>query len=885
MGDKFVNLHRHDTHSLFDGFGTPAQAAVYAKELGQPALGLTNHGNVCGLVAHYHACKDAGIKAILGVEAYFQPRFNPDKRRFHLTILCQDMQGYRNLMRMLSYANLHQFYRYPIIDWPLLSRHHKGLIILSGCMAGYIPTLLRLGKLAEARIAALQFKELLGDRFYLEAQPIDAGDQRVVNAGVIKYGQQLGIPAVMTLDSHYVRPEEYPTYETMYAIADRKPPVDYSARCMMDAPQIDKLWRRMQGFVGCDSLIAATVEIADRCNVELKFEELIPRVDWGMPSDKKLREIVRSFVDRYCRKMPAKRQQEYRDRAERELDLLIGKGFADYFLLCFDLIDTARSRNIATGFGRGSVCGSLVAFALGITRVDPVLLGTSFERFMHAEKTAMPDIDMDFGHERRGELVDYVLRKFEGKSVPIITTMYYRAKNLWNDLAKLYDVDKADSEEVKFFLESLAAGDQAGAFAEITIDAINAYPQLRKINRRYEGILEHFSRLYGQVVTMGQHAAGIAIAAKRIDNYLAITRLGKDKETGEPKYLTSYDMDSLAKLGVVKIDVLGLSTASIVRELEDKTGVKFSYDFLNDSALYDSFCNGKTEGIFQFEKGGAKKIIDAVMPQTFDELVACNAMNRPGTLSNLEAYVRGKDGDLNKSTPWYRFTKETYGTLLYQEQVMAICHAAGMSLSDADKVMKSVNAKAVNPELLAKFVNGAEQNLGLTRSAARELYRHSTLYLFNRSHAVGYTLLALYQMYFKVYHPLEFWYATLRYEKDDVRAKIYQGCAIRDGVVILPPHINGTAQYSIEELDGEKVIRAGLSSIPGIGIKAAVAIQAERPYVDDTEILAKLPRRVVNKRTYETLKSAGALEFDSQKIERDIIRFNSYLYGQEGQVR
>lgn len=880
---QLVNLHRHDTFSLFDGFGTAKQAAAYAKELGQPALGLTNHGNVCGLVDHYNACKDVGIKPILGVEAYFQPRFNPDKPRFHQTILCMDNKGYRNLMRMLSYANLHQFYRYPIIDWPLLCRYQEGLILLSGCLAGYVPRLIRASRFEAARKAAEQFRDLLGDRYYLELQPIDSGDeQREVNAGCISIGHFSHIKTVMTLDSHYVRPDDYPTYETMYAIAGRDAPVGYQGRSMLSAKDVNAAFTRMQRHAA-DIPMEQTLEIAERCNVDLKFTELIPVIDWGESSDRKLRQVVRKFLHQYCENKT--NVKEYWNRAQREVDLIIRKGFQDYFLLCYDLIQTAKGRKIATGFGRGSVCGSLVAFCLGITRVDPILLGTSFERFLHEDKTAMPDIDMDFGHERRHELVDYVLRKFEGKAIPIITTGYYRARNLWNDLAKLNEVDREDSDRVKWFLDTLSAGDQAGAFAEITMDTINEYPDLRKINKQYDGILEHFCRLYGQANFMGQHPAGIAIAAKRIDNYLTITRMGKDKETGEPKYLSSYDMDSLSKLGVVKIDVLGLSTASIVRELEERAGVKFSYDFLNDPALYDDFCNGKTEGIFQFERNGSKKIVDAVMPRTFDELVACNSMNRPGTLPNLEAYCRGKEGDVDKRTPWYAFTKETYGTLLYQEQVMQICRAAGMSLGDTDKVMKSVNAKAVNPELLAKFIDGAQTKLKLTRNAARLLYKQSTLYLFNKSHAAGYTLVALYQMFFKHYYPLEFWYATLRYEKDDIKRRIYQGHAIRAGCVLLPAHINATSRYSIEEVEGEKAIRIGLSSIPGIGAKVATAIEAEQPYVDDTEILAKHPKRVVNKRTYELLRDAGAMEFDQQQIERNILRFNSFLYGQEGAIR
>jgi DNA polymerase-3 subunit alpha len=883
VAGNFVNLHRHDTYSLFDGFGTAKQAATYAKSMGQPALGLTNHGNVCGLVEHYDACREVGIKPILGVEAYFQPKFNPEKRRFHLTVICKDAIGYRNLMRMLSYANQHQFYRYPIVDWPLLCQHQEGLIILSGCLMGYVPSLIRAGRMAQAKRAMQQFKEVFGDRYFAEIQPIDVGDQKVVNMGLMRLGVA---PYAMTLDSHYTKPSDYPTYEAMYAIADRKPPVDYSARAMLTEKQIIRHWGEMYNDAGAGQSAAhymqATVDIADSCNVELTFKELIPKVEWDMPSDKKLRQITTEFLDRYTRKMSGTKQMEYYDRVGREIELIISKGFEDYFLLCFDLVSTAKRKNIPTGFGRGSVCGSLVAFALGITRVDPILLGTSFERFMHAEKNVTPDIDMDFGHERRGELIDYVLRKFEGKSAPIITRGNYRARNLWNDLAKLYEVDKADGEAVKVFLEMLAAGDQAGAFAEIDIDTINQYRELRAVNKRYDGIMEHFCRLYGQVRFLGQHAAGVAIASTRIDDVLTLTRLGSGKDV---KYLTSYDMDSLVKLGVVKIDVLGLSTATIVREMESRAGVRFSYRWLNDPAIYEEFRNGNTEGIFQFERGGAKKIIDQVEPERFSELVACNAMNRPGTIMNLDAYVEGKLGQgPNKKTPWYPFTGETYGTLIYQEQVMEICKAAGLSPSDADKVMKSVNAKAVNKELLVKFIDGAVQNLNLTRREAERLYRQSTLYLFNKSHAVGYTLVALCQMYFKKYHPLEYWYATLRYEKEKIKRRIYETHAIKSGIVILPPHVNGTAEYSIEEIEGDSAIRAGLSSIDGIGLVAARAIEAGRPYTDETEILAKMPKRTVNKRTYEILRSAGALEFDREKIERAIVNFNSWAFIAEGRV-
>lgn len=883
----FVNLHRHDTFSLYDGFGTAKQAAAYAKELGQTALALTNHGNVCGLIEHWAACNDAGIKPILGVEAYFQPEFKPeqDARRYHLTLWCQTTEGYHNLMRMLSVANREQFYRVPVIDWRLLETYADGLAGATGCILGYVPRLILDGKDEKAERALVRFQAAFDGRFYAEVQPFEAEGQKRVNEGLFRLTRGTDIEPLMTLDSHYTRPEEFSTYRVMHRLAKRESTGQgYRGRHLMSGDEVLERWRSMHPTLKTygQKAIYNTEVLAERCAVNLAFKEMIPRIDFGtITNEEYLRQTVQDFLADHCADMTPKERGRYEKRAKRELAVIFEKGFQDYFLLCHYLVKWAKDRGIATSFGRGSVCGSLVAMALGLTRVDPLILGTYFERFLRPDKNVMPDVDLDFDAERRGEVVEHALQMFEGKSAPISNFGYWRAKNLWNALAKLYEVDRQDAASVKLYLEVMAAGDQAGAFADIDYGQIREDEYLYGIDRKYKGILRHFCRLYGQVTQLGRHAAGIAITADSIDRYLTLTHIRGELQT-------SYDMDSLARVGVVKIDILGLATASIIRACEERTGMTFSYEILKyhrvRNRILKAFRDGETEGIFQFEKGGAKKILAQVKPETFEELAACNALNRPGPI--IQDFVDAKNGKADYTgAPWYEYLRDTYGVIVYQEQVMRLCRAVGMEWGDADKVMKSVNAKAMDTGLRDKFVAGAVKTWPISKQDAARLYRQMTLYLFNKGHACGYTLIGYYLMYFKLYHPLEFWWATLRYEKDDYKRKVYEAAACRAGVVLFPPHVNGSAQTSIEEFDGEHVIRLGLDTIKGIGTKAALMIELARPFKDDPDFHTRVPKRYSGKGVTAALDNVQALEFDQRDFLARAVKMNAQLAQMRLEVR
>lgn len=869
----FCHLHRHDHFSVFDGFGTAKQAARYAADLGQKALALTNHGNVSGLVEHYHACKEVGIHPVLGCEIYFQPKFDPTPGapRYHLTILCKTTEGYHNLAKMLSVAARDHFYRAPIVDYRLLAQYSRGLVCLSGCMLGYIPRLILDKKLAQAEVERDHFLELFGDDFYLEHQPINIKAQRKINQGLIMLGEA---ESVVTTDAHFVRPDDYDSYLMMYRLGEREPATDYSQRYLMGEEEIRSEYQAMHGE---NPYLDRTEEIALSCDVDLTFKEMVPKVDWSKSSKKTLRNRAQEGLERIG-KSGSKR---YQAQLQRELDVVFSKGFEDYFLILYDLISFADKNGIARGFGRGSVCGSLLAYCIGLTKVDPFILGTHFERFLRPDKNVLPDVDLDFDSARRQEVIDYLLQKYEGRSLPITTFGYYRAKNLCNDLGKVLEVSAEDLRVFKELMTIFTAGDQEGAYSDISYEsAIEQSRDLRRLDKRYKGLVRYFFGLYGQIRFMGRHAAGIAITAEDIEKYVPAIRI-------RGQIQTSYDMDSLARAGIVKIDVLGLATVSVMSAISRKVGVEFDYSILDDEEVYARFAAGDTDGIFQFEGFGAKKVLQDVNPTNIQDVIACNALNRPGPiqLGVLDQFVAGKNGDMD-NTPWQSYTQETYGTIVYQEQVMRICREIGkMEWPDTDKVMKTVNAKALDPALQKKFVEGATQN-GFTKGQARELYRRMTLYLFNKNHGAAYTLMAVYQMWLRINYPVHFWATMLRFEKLERKRRDYMYSAVKDGAVILLPHVNASALDRVEKLDGEEVIRLGIGALKTIGVKTGLAIQAERKangkFEDEDDFIARVPKRNVNKARIKVLEENGALEFDQAKFMRRVVAFNSALVGQNG---
>ena len=620
-------------------------------------------------------------------------------------------------------------------------------------------------------------------------------------------------------------------------------------------------WKDLMGTDG-SAYIETTAEIAGRCDVEFSHDVQLPKIDWGIPSKRMLRQqAVKGMKERGLT------GPVYVERLKHEVSVVEGLGFEDYFLLCFDMVEYARKNKIRMGFGRGSVGGSLLAYCLGIIGFDPVATGCDFERFLRPDKKSMPDIDLDFDSNRRDEVIEYMMQRFAGKASRIATYGYYRVANLVNDLCKYMDVPDEDKNALRTHLEAMEP--EPG----VTPREIASTAKIQAIMRNNPKLLKHFCKLTGQIRFIGKHAGGVAVAADEIDKVVAVQR-------NHGSLQTAFDLSSLNAIGVLKMDVLSLNTVSATADAEDLAGVSFSMDKLDDQAVMTHFREADTNGIFQFDKRGAKEILRIVQPMDLSELVACVSLNRPAPLKlGMPAkYAAAKEGEYDETVPWYEHVKETYGVLLYQEQVMNICkHFAGMEWKDVDKVMKGIRDLDA-PDLKKKFVEGA--SAPIPEEEAENLWDSMTLYLFNKGHGTAYALLAYWAMWLRHYHPLEFFLSSLRNEGHGYKRLQYESDAVRRGVVILLPHVNGSVQYEIKEIDGEQCIQEGLTVLDGVGTVVSKTIIEGAPYEDEHDFNMR-PLKGVGPRMKEILKDAGALEFDQQRFLKRCVDYCSVRFARD----
>lgn len=853
MSDKFVHLHVHNEFSLFDGYGKAAEVASHVAKLGQPAVALTNHGNVCGLIQHFNACRSHGIKPILGVEAYFVPNALEKKRNHtHLTILVKDDEGYKNLMRLVSEANDIGYYYVPRVDFAMLKKYAKGLIILTGCTNSLFSKV-------DAQVAIRLVKEFksLTDTF-IEVQPHTLGNQKELNEKAVYVSNKTKAPLVMTMDAHYISKEDALTHMYMRRLHRPEAAIDdYKGLYLHPRKAMKLMWEKNYGHLcKADKLLDITLDIANACNVTLDFGPMSPKLDWGMPAKEKL---TRLAVEGLKRRGLYKKQ--YVERLKHELDVVFDLGFEDIFLICWDVVNWAHNNGIRTGFGRGSVCGSLLAYAIGLTEVDPLIYGTVFERFLRKDKKKMPDIDTDFDKRYRHRVFEYVSERFGG--VPVVTYGRYKVRNLVNDLSKALNIDPSDKSFFSTRLYSII--EESGSIEDMWND-----PEV--VKRDKYGLLKHFSKLYDSIRYFGQHASGIAVG-NNITDYVALFRRGG-------KLLTSYDLKDLETLNILKIDVLGLDTVSVIAEAEEQAGIETDLSAIDDPVIYERFSAGDTTGVFQFESYGAREVLKRVEPKNIFELIACNALNRPAPirLGVLDNYVEGKKGMVNKNDILYKYASETYGAVIYQEQVMTICRGlAGMSWQDADKVMKKLDPVLdPNDELYLKFVDGAVKN-GVKKSDAKRIYQNMTKYLFNKAHGTAYSLMSAYTMWLLINYPLEYIYALLLLETREDKIREYEQLAAKNDIVVLLAHVNGKANYSIVDIDGEKAIQQGLLMIKGVGESTALEIEKHRPYSSLDDLRSKVDKRYLRSNVMDALADYGALEFDRRKWWKRVIRYNASL--------
>ncbi|MFZ5586722.1 MAG: DNA polymerase III subunit alpha, partial [Thermodesulfobacteriota bacterium] len=704
----FVHLHVHTEYSLLDGAARIKKVVEKARELGMPALAITDHGSMFGVVDFYKACQKAGVKPILGCEVYVAPRTRHDRvpkvddNLYHLVLLAENNQGYRNLLQLVSLAYVEGFYYKPRVDKELLARYSQGLVALSGCIAGEVASFVLQDRMDEAAAAAAQYRDIFGPgNFYLEVQDHGFAEQRKANRGLVELARRLDLPLVASNDVHYVAREHAEMQDVLLCIQTGKT-VDEENRLKFSSPELYlKNGAEMQQLFGdYPAALRNTLAIAERCNVELEFGKFHLPV-YQVPEG----ETVDSYLARLCREGLERRYgnvtEQIKNRLEYELGVIKQMGYSAYFLIVWDFIHYARSQGIPVGPGRGSAAGSLVAYALGITNIDPLKYGLLFERFLNPERVSMPDIDVDFCFERRGEVLEYVARRYGADRVAQIATFgTMAARAAVRDVGRALGMPYAEVDRVAKLVP---------AELHMTLEkALEESPELKDLYLRDPAVrklIDMATLLEGMPRHASTHAAGVVITKEPLTHYVPLYKAADGPLT------TQFAKDQVEELGLLKMDLLGLRTLTViadaVRMIEQNRGVAINIDQipLDDPKTYELLCRGDTAGVFQLESSGMRAILKELKPEVFEDIVALVALYRPGPLGSgmVEDFIKNKHG-LKKVTYLHPklepILKDTYGVILYQEQVMRISSdLAGFSLGEADLLRRAMGKK--KPEIIA----------------------------------------------------------------------------------------------------------------------------------------------------------------------------------------
>jgi DNA polymerase-3 subunit alpha len=894
------DAHRHDEFSFFDGSGKAIELAQLAKEKGYTALGLTNHGNTSGLIQHYDACKAVGIKPVLGVEAYFLPVYKENKRGFHLCLYAKNLEGYKNINAIQSEGEKQKYYN-PIITFEILEKYSEGVICSTACVAGFLAQCIINNKHLQAKKFLKRMLKIFGDDLYIEIQPYkvsEKGLQERVNVEAIKLAEEFGIKCIFTSDSHRGRKEDLESYIAMHMLKNKNPEYvnhirnTYSARYMPNKDEMQKRFLKMHendlGIAKCKRIIAEVERNMDEFEEKVEGDIIdqlssvysLPKFDEEQNSYVLLKSKVKEGL-----KEKGIYKKNYIKRALEELKVIKSNNFEDYFLIVQDYVKYAKNKGIVVGVGRGSGCNCLINYALGITEVDPIIFGLDYKRFIREDKKQLPDIDVDFETDRRNEVIEYMVNKYKGHAVQIASYGMYKVDNLVNDVVKLYDeMEKEDIKNIKKLVN-----DHKDSEKMVDIEKLKSNSLAKKYNAKYNGIIDNFCFLYNKVKYIGTHAAGVAVSKLPIYYYTAVRY---DKKSN--KYFSSYNLVDLERIGIIKYDMLGLNTLNSLKDYAEKSGVKPDIlDMIKDKKILNKFACGNSDGVFQFDSHAAQSILKQINVDSFKDVVAANAMDRPGPLSLgiPEKYAMAKETWVEKENkPVYsKYINDTYGCILYQEQVNSIAvEYGGLNWNQADKLRKmddpgSFKARKLleqyHDEFLNVFIRGMKKH-GVGRSEASELFGKFLNYTFNKGHAVGYTLISFYEMFYKVYYNTIFWQVKLKYCSDENEWK-FQNLAVKDGALILTPHVNGSAYYSIANVDNEDCILMGISSIKGVGDKVAKSIEEERKkngnYKDIDDLCDRLPKRIITSRVKEALKENGACIFDKKRYFDHVMRYNIEL--------
>jgi DNA polymerase-3 subunit alpha len=890
---SFAHLHLHTEYSLLDGASRPEELAKRVAKMGMPACAITDHGNMFGAVEFYNAMKKEKVKPIIGCEMYVAYGSRFDKAGVedgqadagannHLIVLAANNEGYKNLVKLVSAGYTEGFYYKPRIDKELLREHREGLIVLSSCLKGEVSQSLAGGNLTKAKEAALQYKDILGaDNFFLEIQDHGIPDQQKIVPMMARLGEETGLRLVATNDSHYLSKDDAFAHEVLLCIGtgktlgDEKRMKFYSDDFYVKSP--DEMRRIFSGY---GEALDNTVKIAERCNVSLDVKGYhLP--NFPVPEGKDLAgyfaEVGRAGLERrlkaaaplFAAKKKKHEVQAYHDRLESEIDIIRSMGFPGYFLVVWDFIKYAKDNGIPVGPGRGSGAGSLVAYSMGITDVDPLDYDLLFERFLNPERLSMPDIDIDFCMNRRGEVIEYVRRKYGADKVAqIITFGTMAAKSVVRDVGRVLGLPYGLVDKVA---KTIPTG------PDVTLpSAAKDSPALieaMKNDHEVERIIEIGSRLEGLSRHAGMHAAGVVITPEPVTNYVPLYRTNRDE------IVTQYDMRIVEKMGLLKMDFLGLRTLTVIddaiKSAKAVEGVTIDIATLplDDPEVFRLFQEGRTKGVFQFESGGMVDLLRKSRPTRFEDLAALNALYRPGALDAgmVDEFVRRKNG-LSKAKylvpAMKEILEETYGVIVYQEQVMQIAQqVAGYSLGQADLLRKAMGKKdaAVMAAERDKFVTGAGVK-GIDKKKANDLFDYIepfARYGFNKSHSVAYALVAWQTAWLKVHYPRHFMAALMTSEMDrtDFVVKFINE-ASQMGIRILPPDIN-ESNYAFTVV-GQN-IRFGLGAVKGVGGSAIESILEARHrkgrFASLLDFCEAVDLRACNKKVIEALIKSGSFDF------------------------
>lgn len=874
----FVHLHVHSHYSLLDGLPKIDDIVERAQELNMSAIGLTDHGVMYGAVEFYQKAVKAGVKPIIGVEAYVAPNGRKNKRAridtnpYHMLLLAKNMQGYKNLLELTSRAHIEGYYYKPRIDYELLEEFHEGIIASTTCVGGHVPQLILKEDIKAAEEQLHYLTKLFKDDFYLEVQHHPGvAPQEAVNQGIYDFASKFGLNLIATNDTHYARPEDNQIQDILCCIQTGKQVDDTDRLSMMDDDFSIKSSEEMGSlFAKHDEALKNTLEIANKVNLELELGKIILpayEVPKEKTADEMLRELCIEGVERRYGK-EALSDKEIMDRLDFELSVIAKMGYATYFLIVQDFVNYALSKEIVVGPGRGSAAGSLVSYVTNITDIDPIKYELLFERFLNPERVSMPDIDLDFADIRRDEVIDYVSNKYGKDKVAQIITFGTMAAR-----AALRDVGRALGYPYDF-CDRLAK--MVPQFKNLT-EALEINPEFKEI---YENdpqatrMIDAAKKLEGVARHASTHACGVVITDKKLTNYIPLQLSTQDKES----IVTQYPGPILENLGLLKMDFLGLKNLTIIQRsleiIEAIHGKKINISEipLDDEKTYkEVFQKGHTTGVFQLESSGMKRYLKMLKPTNFEDIIAMVSLYRPGPMEWIPDYIDGKHG---RKKPTYvhpklePILKTTYGVAIYQEQVMRIAQdLAGFSLGQADILRKAMGKKIleVMQEQKQKFFDGCVAN-GIDRKVAEKVFEFIEPfagYGFNRSHAACYAMIGYRTAYLKAHYPVEFMAALLACDQENTdRVTIEIGECEQMGIDVLPPDVNESfADFTVVD---QKTIRFGLNAIKNVGHNIVNAIVNERKengkFKTFEEMLTRVQDKDLNKKSIEAMAMSGALD-------------------------